>query len=590
MPGPDAPVADLGSRLLALLATSLLWAALAAFVTGAICALPAVRHRAAFQRGRDLLTGQHPLRRREPQGRQFLRISFGLLWLVDGLLQAQPKMPGGFVADVLSPAAADAPGWFGAVVGPFARAWTRHPVAADAATVYVQVGIGLLLLIGGRGWLSKLALWGSLLWSAAIWVVGEAFGGLLSTGASFLSGAPGAALVYAAAAGLLLAPWEWWDCARAALIARRVTSGWLLFGAMFQALPVEKAWTGAGSSAPFVAGARMAQPALTRKPIVWLADLAGAHPAAVNLTIIVLLLLVACALWRSGRTAVTAAALVLCGATWWLGQDFGVLGGTSTDPNSALPLGLLLACSLPTWSPAAASPAGAMAEPLVAQPIRQESHGLRTGVGAGVAALGAALALVVPIALAGTVAGPADAAAVAADSNGGVRAVPARSAVPFTLTDQRNQPVSMSRLRGKLVVLTFLDPVCTSDCPLVANQLAIADRSLGSLAQQVEFVAIDTNPVFHLVSDVDAFTQSHGLGSLANWHFLCGSPADLGNVLAAYGISVDVPAVGMIQHTEGMYFVGRDGRQAAYLDDGAGEQLTQTYAVQVGDEIRTLLR
>jgi len=145
-------------------------------------------------------------------------------------------------------------------------------------------------------------------------------------------------------------------------------------------------------------------------------------------------------------------------------------------------------------------------------------------------------------------------------------------------------------LTGKLVVLTFLDPVCTSDCPLIANQLAIADRELGSLAQQVEFVAIDTNPMFHFVSDVDAFTQSHGLGGFANWHFLCGAPDTVEGVLAAYGISVVVPAVGMIQHSEAMYFITADGRQAAYLDDGAGVQLTETYADQVRDEIRSLLK
>ena len=34
----------------------------------------------------------------EPPARRLLRIGLGLLWLVDGLLQAQPAMPAGFVA------------------------------------------------------------------------------------------------------------------------------------------------------------------------------------------------------------------------------------------------------------------------------------------------------------------------------------------------------------------------------------------------------------------------------------------------------------------------------------------------------------
>ena len=31
----------------------------------------------------------------EPSARRFLRISLGILWIMDGLLQAQPKMPAG---------------------------------------------------------------------------------------------------------------------------------------------------------------------------------------------------------------------------------------------------------------------------------------------------------------------------------------------------------------------------------------------------------------------------------------------------------------------------------------------------------------
>ena len=38
------------------------------------------------------------------------------------------------------------------------------------------------------------------------------------------------------------------------------------------------------------------------------------------------------------------AGIALCLATWWLGQDFGVLGGMATDPDTALPLALVLTC------------------------------------------------------------------------------------------------------------------------------------------------------------------------------------------------------------------------------------------------------
>ncbi|MDT4892761.1 MAG: hypothetical protein QOE97_1796 [Pseudonocardiales bacterium] len=574
--------ADLGPQLLALLLRCLLWTAAGAFAVGVSFSLLS-RRVPTMARRQELLPADPTIGCTEPSARAFLRVTFGLLWIVAGLLQAQPKMPAGFVPDVLSPAIASAPRWFGDVVSPLVRAWERHPVSADTVTVSVQVGIGLLLILGRRGLLARLGPWLSIAWSAAVWALGEAFGGLLSTGASWLSGAPGAVLAYAAAAGLLLAPWEWWDRGAAQLTARRFAAVWLGVGAVLQALPAEKQWTSAGLAEPFVTGSSHPQPAFLLQPIARLATIAHEHPAAVNATVIVLLAVTATALWLSGRTVVVVAGLVLCGLTWWLGQDFGVLGGTATDPNSGLPLAVLLVCALPAL---AAHETTVPAEP----PQVARSWRPPAGVLAAVVSLAVGLTLVVPTVLASRMGGRADASAVAADSNGGLHRIPPRAAAPFTLTDQRGQQVSLSTLRGRLVVLTFLDPVCTSDCPLIANQLAIADAQLGPLAQQVEIVAIDTNPTFSFVSDVQAFTDSHGLGGFANWHFLYGPQDRVQDVLAAYGVSVDVPVVGMIEHSEGMYFIGADGRQLAYLDDGAAAQLTKTYAEQVGDEIRSLLK
>src|ERR1700734_2363441 len=47
----------------------------------------------------------------EPLGRTVLRVGFGLLWLLDGFLQAQPQMAGGLPAQVIAPAAQGSPAW-----------------------------------------------------------------------------------------------------------------------------------------------------------------------------------------------------------------------------------------------------------------------------------------------------------------------------------------------------------------------------------------------------------------------------------------------------------------------------------------------
>ena len=274
MPSTDTPIVGLGGALFSLLLGTLAGVVLVALLIGAGAWIIGASDRPLVSRSRDALFGAPPLRA-EPGARLFLRIAFGLLWIADGLLQAQPKMPAGFVGDILGPGVASGPGWFGDLVAPVARAWTRHPVVADAATVWIQVGVGLLILLGGRGWLAKVALWGSILWSLVVWSIGEAFGGLLASGASWLSGAPGAVLVYLAASGLLLAPWDWWDSGRAAVIARRFTAGWLLFGAVLQVLPGERQWTSTGLASMFADGASRPQPAPLVRPIMRLATFAA---------------------------------------------------------------------------------------------------------------------------------------------------------------------------------------------------------------------------------------------------------------------------------------------------------------------------
>lgn len=587
MPALDGPLPDLSPELFSLLLRSAAWLGIAAVVVGVAVWLLA-RRPGALLRLRETCFGPSQAGTEpEPSARRFLRLCVGLLWVVDGLLQAQPGMPGGFIRRVIAPGIASSPPWLAALVQPLAREWTKHPVAADAVTVWIQVGLGLLILLGGRGVLSRVALWLSVAWSLCVWGVGEFLGGLLAPGASWLTGAPGAVLVYALAAGLLLAPWRWWESGRCGRLARRIAGVWILLGAALQTLPWEGSWSAGGLSQPFAEGARVTQPAVLRRPIVAMANWSLSSPAVVNGVLIGLLVCVGVGLCLTERFEFILAGLVLCAATWWLGQDFGVLGGTGTDPDAGLALSLLLASALPQWPLLAETHRLVDAASSVG---RRRLRRLREPCRAAVAALGVGAVIAAPLLVTGLLLGPPEASAVAADSGGGVVVLSHRPAPDFTLTDQNGRPLSMQGLRGKLTVLTFLDPVCSDECPVIANQLADADAELGPLAEQVEIVAIDTNPLFHEVSDVAAFTESHGLTDLPNWHFLAGSVTSLQDVLAAYGVAVAVPAVGMIEHSEGIYFVLGDGTQAAYLGDGADADLTTAYGDQVRDEIRKLLK
>src|SRR5690242_21233777 len=151
---------------------------------------------------------------REPRARRLLRVGFGVLWLFDGILQAQPQMAGGLANQVIRPSAAASPGWVRQLVNFGVTSWDYHPVQAAAAAVWIQAGIGLWMIITVRGRSARLAGLAGAAWGLVVWVFGEAFGGIFAPGLTVLFGAPGAALVYVVAGVLLALPQRAWNTPR----------------------------------------------------------------------------------------------------------------------------------------------------------------------------------------------------------------------------------------------------------------------------------------------------------------------------------------------------------------------------------------
>src|SRR5260221_930967 len=135
----------------------------------------------------------------EPGGRLMMRTGFGILWLLDGILQAQPQMAIGLPSQVIAPTAASSPPWVQHVVNWAGTSWSYHPLQAGAAAVWIQAGIGIWMLAAVRGPLSRLAGLASAAWGLVVWVFGESFGGIFGPGLTWLFGAPSAVLVYVVA-------------------------------------------------------------------------------------------------------------------------------------------------------------------------------------------------------------------------------------------------------------------------------------------------------------------------------------------------------------------------------------------------------
>src|ERR1039457_979543 len=279
----------------------------------------------------------------EPRARQVLRIGFGVLWILDGLLQAQPAMPLGLASNVTQPAADGSPGWVRSVVDFAANGWTYHPVSAAAAAVWIQIGVGIWLLPAARGPWSRLGGLASVGWGLIVWIFGEALGGLFAPGLSWLFGAPGAALLYAVAGGLIALPDRAWIGQRLGRAVLAVTGLFLAGMALLQAWPGRGVWQGTGGRQPgglasMVHGmAQTSQPGFLSSWVQAFGTVAAAHGFAVNLVVVVALAATGLALASGQRAVLRPAAallLVLCAAVWVLVQDLGVFGGLGTDPNS----------------------------------------------------------------------------------------------------------------------------------------------------------------------------------------------------------------------------------------------------------------
>jgi protein SCO1/2 len=138
----------------------------------------------------------------------------------------------------------------------------------------------------------------------------------------------------------------------------------------------------------------------------------------------------------------------------------------------------------------------------------------------------------------------------------GLSPVPLRPAPDFTLTDQAGHAMSLASLRGRVVVLEFMDPHCIDICPIVSQEFIEAYRDLGGRASHVVFAAVNVNR-YHLgVADVAAFSREQRLTTVPSWHFFTGSYQGLRAVWQAYEVAVDAPSRNAdVIHSSLVYFI-----------------------------------
>jgi hypothetical protein len=278
--------------------------------------------------------------------RRSLQLMLGGLWLFDGALQLQPFMfTGGFASKVLAPSAAGQPGWVAWSVLRNAHLVGSHPALFNALFAAIQLLLGAAFLSRRT---VRVAVVGSVAWSIGVWCLGEGFGGLAGGTATFLNGAPGAAVLYAV---LALAAWPRLDRrsrsrTRGFFVSASTDDGiasW--FAGAWAAI-----WVGLGILSALPANRNVAAVtgllhANADQVPMWLARIDLAVTSGVKVLgalAIVLLIVVPVAIGMGGvrsrryRRAAALGGITFAIVVWAVGQSFGLLfSGSATDPDSA---------------------------------------------------------------------------------------------------------------------------------------------------------------------------------------------------------------------------------------------------------------
>jgi hypothetical protein len=295
-----------------------------------------------------------------PDQRRRLQLALAGIWLLDAVLQYQSFMFTKAFAQMLGATAAGNPAVIADPITWSARLVGNHVVVMNAIFATIQLLLGL-----GIAWRPtvKIALAASIVWSLAVWWLGEGLGSVLTGGASPVNGAPGAVMIYALLAVLL------WPVARdhqALFVAGRAVGVhaaralWLVLWGSLAYFVLTPASRAPQATSSMISDMASGEP----RWLAWIDNHAASalsHDGlAVSIALAIALIVVAIGVFLPSPAvrATLLLALVLAAAIW-LAEGLGaVLTGSGTDPNSG-PLLALLAIAYWPMRTAVTRPAAA---------------------------------------------------------------------------------------------------------------------------------------------------------------------------------------------------------------------------------------
>jgi len=144
---------------------------------------------------------------------------------------------------------------------------------------------------------------------------------------------------------------------------------------------------------------------------------------------------------------------------------------------------------------------------------------------------------------------------------------PPRTAPEFSLRGSDGAELTLSRYRGKVVLMSFGYTHCAAVCPVTLATLAEARKSLGLAADAVQVIFVTVDPERDDVARMKTYMAAFD----ASFVGATGTPEALAAMRRSYGVTARKQGTSdgyVMDHSSSIYLIDRTGKLRAQMPYG----------------------
>jgi protein SCO1 len=141
----------------------------------------------------------------------------------------------------------------------------------------------------------------------------------------------------------------------------------------------------------------------------------------------------------------------------------------------------------------------------------------------------------------------------------------------ITLHDQANQPITLSSLKGKPVLIDFIYTSCPGPCLVLTARMKKIAKDLGpDLGRNITLISVTVDPEHDGPKQLAYYAKEQG-ASFPGWYFLTGTPQQIDDVMANFKLKRIREADGSVDHIIDFFMLSPDGHETrVYNPDEIG--------------------